>query len=213
MYSMFEHVLGTALCSIFGLTHDWGIAIVLFTVGVRCMLIPISVKMAKSGIAQAKVSAKMQHVKQSWTGSKSELMLAQQQLLKEHGVNPISSTLLPLVQAPIFFLLYRLFRYLNHPATSILIPWVPYLTAIDPFHIIPIVAAVLIAVGTLVTYSQSHVGNVQIVGAVVSFVMTLVILWGAPVAVALYYTTSGVWGTLERLFFRKIFLSKSHFAA
>ncbi|WP_376711557.1 YidC/Oxa1 family membrane protein insertase [Alicyclobacillus acidiphilus] len=195
------------------MTHDWGIAIVLFTIGIRLLLVPLSIKVAKSAIAQASITDKLAELQRSWTGSKSELMQAQQKLMREHGVKPLSSVSLLLAQSPVFFVLYRLFRYLNHPAASVLVPWVPCLTVADPFHIVPIVAGVLMALGTFVTYSQAHVGNAQIMSAVISCTVTMVILWGAPIAVALYYTTSGVWGTLERFIYKKLFVPRKSVAS
>lgn len=210
MYAKIEQVLHALVSSLAGVTHDWGVAIVLFTIGIRLLLVPLSVMVGKSSIAQASIADELAELQRSWTGSKSELMQAQQRLMRDHGVKPLSSVTLLLVQSPVFFMLYRLFRYLNHPAMSILIPWVPNLTVADPFHIVPIVAGVLIALGTFVTYSQGHAGSAQVMSAIISCAVTMVVLWGAPIAVALYYTTSGVWGTLERLVYKKLFVpSKS----
>ncbi len=208
MYANIEQILHALLSTLAGFTHDWGIAIVLFTIGIRLLLVPLSIKVAKSTIAQASITNKLAELQKSWTGSKSDLMQAQQKFMRENGVKPLSSVSLLLVQSPVFFVLYRFFRYLNHPAMSVLIPWVPCLTVADPFHIVPIVAGVLMVLGTFVTYSQSHFGNVQIMSAIVSCAVTMVVLWGAPIAVALYYTTSGVWGILERFIFKKLLVPR-----
>ena len=209
MYASIEQLLHTLLFTLAGVTHDWGLAIVVFTVGIRLLLVPLSLRAAKSAIAQASISDRLRQLQQSWTGSKTELQTAQQQLMKDHGVKPVSSALLLFVQAPVFFVLYRLFRYLNHPAATILVPWVPYLTIADPFHIVPILAAVLIALGTFVTYGPSQSGKAQLLSAIVSCSVTLIVLWAAPIAVSLYYTTSGVWGTMERFFFKRLLVSKN----
>lgn len=213
MYTKIELVLHALLSTLAGFTHDWGMAIVLFTIGIRLLLLPLSLKVARSSIAQASIAGKLAELQRSWTSSKAELMQAQQTLMRENGVKPLSSVSLLLVQSPVFFLLYRLFRYLDHPATTVLLPWIPNLTAADPFHIIPIAAGMLLALGTFVTYSQAHVGNAQIMSAIISCAITMVILWGAPTAVALYYTTSGVWGTLERLIFKKLLVSQNGVAS
>ncbi|QSO48481.1 YidC/Oxa1 family membrane protein insertase [Alicyclobacillus mengziensis] len=208
MYANIEQVLHATLSALAGFTHDWGLAIVLFTIGIRLLLVPLSIKVAKSSIAQASIADKVAELQKSWTGSKSDLMQAQQKLMREHGVKPLSSLSLILVQSPVFFVLYRLFQYLDHPAMTVLIPWVPYLTVADPFHIVPIVAGVLMALSTFVTYSQAHVGNAQIMSAIVGCTVTMIVLWGAPIAVALYYTTSGVWGILERFIYKKLFVPR-----
>ena len=170
MYNNVEQFLHALLSTLAGFTHDWGLAIVLFTIGVRLLLIPLSLQVAKSSIAQVRVAGKLAELQKSWTGSKAELMQARQKLMSENGVKPFASLSVLLVQSPLFFVLYRLFRYLNHPAVSVLVPWVPYLTVADPFHIVPIVVGVLMALGTLVTYGQLRVGQTQITSAIISAV-------------------------------------------
>ncbi|QQE79235.1 membrane protein insertase YidC [Alicyclobacillus sp. SO9] len=209
MYSIINQFFHALLSNLDGFTHDWGLAIVMFTIGIRLLLLPLSFKVARSSIAQASLAPELAQLQKSWTSSKSELMQAQQKLMREKGVKPLASVSLLVLQSPVFFLLYRLFRHLNHPAATILVPWVPYLTAADPFHIVPIAAGILMVVGTFVTYSQSHVGGAQILSGIVSSSVMMVVLWGAPVAVALYYITSGAWGTLERLVFKKLLLPKN----
>lgn len=208
MYAHVEQCLLTLLQILAGWTHDTGLAIVLFTLGVRVLLTPLSVRIAKNTIAQLAASRVLEEIKATWKGSPSDWLKVQRKVLDEHGVKPLSSVLLVLAQSPVFIVLYRLFRYLNHPVTSVLVPWVPALTMGDPLHLVPLAAAILMALASLVTYGSIAVHQPQSLGAAVTGAITLVILWSAPVAVALYYVTSGLWSALERWLFGRILVRR-----
>ncbi len=55
--------LSSLLNSIFNFTGDWGLAIVLLTLGVRLVLSPMSFKQKKSMQQQQKFAIKMQELK------------------------------------------------------------------------------------------------------------------------------------------------------
>ncbi|MCL6625251.1 YidC/Oxa1 family membrane protein insertase [Alicyclobacillus shizuokensis] len=196
MYGSIESLLHHLLFAMATYTHDWGLAIILLTVAVRLLLMPLSMRMLRNMDKQMAVAPHLRELAAKWNGSKEGLLTAQQDLLKRHGVRRSSSVLLPLLQAPVLYVVYQLFRTLNHPVTSMLVPWVP-LTAVDPWHIAPLVAAVLLFLAGLVSHRPARLGA-KIPGAVISGLVSLAVLWQAPVAAAIYYAISGLWGAGER---------------
>ncbi|WP_067932327.1 membrane protein insertase YidC [Alicyclobacillus kakegawensis] len=196
MYGSIESFLHDLLLNMAMYTHDWGLAIILLTVAVRLLLMPLSMRMLRDMDKQMAVAPRLRELAARWNGSKEGLLAAQQDLLKRHGVRRSSSVLLPLLQAPVLYMVYQLFRTLNHPVTSILVPWVP-LTAVDPWHVAPLVAAALLFLAGLVSHRPARLGA-KVPGAIISGLLSLVILWHAPVAAALYYAISGLWGAGER---------------
>jgi YidC/Oxa1 family membrane protein insertase len=181
---------------------DWGLAVILFTVLVRICLLPISIRTAKLAANQFVFSKKAAALQKNWKGTKEELAWEVTQLATEHKFNPLSLMLNALMQSPILMSVYALFAHLGPSAHSSVVPWVNSIGFRDSWHLVPILAAFLNGLTTCVslipkTFLQGTGQNQQF-----SFFLmvgiSLLVLWSAPVATALYYVTSSLWGALER---------------
>ncbi|WAH37236.1 YidC/Oxa1 family membrane protein insertase [Alicyclobacillus dauci] len=199
MLNYLKYYLTQCIAHLAYVTHDTGMAVILFTIIVRIALFPLSLKLIKGQLLQAQLAPKLKQISESWTGDKSQLLQHQRKVLGENGVKPLSSLWILIVQSPVFFLLYRTVRHLSGPSGTILVPWVAHIALADPLHIVPVAGAVLFAGFSFANYLLSQVDHIQWLPIGVNFGMTLLVLWSAPIAVALYYVTSSVWGSLERL--------------
>lgn len=102
--------------------HSWGWAIIGLTVIVRIALVPLAVKQFKSMRGMQELAPEMQRIKKKYKVDREvmkkdpEKYKAQRQkmneetmaLYKEHGVNPAAGCLPLLLQAPIFFAIFRI---------------------------------------------------------------------------------------------------------
>jgi len=119
---------------------SFGLTIILFTVIIRLILLPLSVKQIKS---TAKMSAIQPEMKKVQAKYKSDPQKAQQEVMKlykENGVNPMGGCLPMIIQMPILFALYAVFQNLNMQGAGFL--WMHDLTKPDPFYILPILSTV-----------------------------------------------------------------------
>jgi YidC/Oxa1 family membrane protein insertase len=96
--------------------HNFGLAIIIFTVLVRILMWPL----VKKQLHQAKVMRKMQpdlkRIKVEAKGDKQKESLMLMELYKERGISPFSSFGLVLLQLPIFIGLYSgLRRIVDNP--------------------------------------------------------------------------------------------------
>jgi YidC/Oxa1 family membrane protein insertase len=106
---------------IFG-EHSWGWAIIALTLVIRVFLLPLAAKQFKSMRAMQALNPEMQKIRKKYKVDRDlmkkdpEKYKAQRQkmneevmgLYQEHGVNPAASCLPLLLQAPIFFALFRI---------------------------------------------------------------------------------------------------------
>jgi YidC/Oxa1 family membrane protein insertase len=86
--------------------HDFGVAIIIFTIIVRVAMYPLLKKQLHSAIAMRKLQPEMKRIKKEAAGDRtkeSQLMMA---LYKERGINPFGSFGIILVQLPILIALY-----------------------------------------------------------------------------------------------------------
>ena len=90
--------------------HDFGIAIIIFTIIVRFVLYPLTRSMLHQTKAMRKLQPELTAIKKRTKGNKTLASTQQMELFKKHGVNPFRSIGILLIQLPIFIALYRVIQ-------------------------------------------------------------------------------------------------------
>ena len=107
--------LGAILGFIYNFTNSYGLAIVIFTIVIRILLLPLAIKQQKSMAMQQKVQPLMAEIQKKYKNDKEKLNQEMMKLYKEHKFNPTGGCLPLIVQMPIIFGLYRvIYRPLTH---------------------------------------------------------------------------------------------------
>jgi len=91
------------------LGHNFGLAIILFTLVVRLITYPLTAQQMKSTNAMQEMqkSKKWQEIQKKYKGEKEKLAQEQMALYKEMGINPFGSCLPTLIQFPVIIGLYQ----------------------------------------------------------------------------------------------------------
>jgi len=91
------------------LGHNFGLAIILFTLVVRLITYPLTAQQMKSAGAMQEMqkSKKWQDIQKKYKNDREKLAQEQMSLYKEMGVNPLGSCLPTLIQFPIIIGLYQ----------------------------------------------------------------------------------------------------------
>src|SRR3990167_4115526 len=90
--------------------QDLGVAIILLTVLVRILLFPLFHKSTHQQMMMQKLQPKMKQIQDDHKHDKEKQAAALMGLYKEHNLNPFSWILLFIVQIPILFALFKVFR-------------------------------------------------------------------------------------------------------
>lgn len=85
---------------------DVGVAIVCITLLVKIILLPLSLKAARTQVLMRELEPKLKEIKEKYKGKREELARAMMDVYKEAGLNPFASILLLFVQIPIIIALY-----------------------------------------------------------------------------------------------------------
>ncbi|MBU1178162.1 YidC/Oxa1 family membrane protein insertase [Patescibacteria group bacterium] len=113
-YEIYNTILFQPLLNLmvwcYNLVGDIGVAIIIVTILVRLVLVPLSVKATKSQRALQQLQPEMNKLRQQHKDNKEEQTKALMEFYKKNKINPASSCLPMLVQLPIIFALYRVFR-------------------------------------------------------------------------------------------------------
>src|SRR5205085_12276153 len=83
-----------------------GLAIIIFTIFLRLILLPLSLVQIKSQRAQMAIQPEMKAIQRKFKGDREGLARAQMGLYKERGINPAAGCVPLLIQMPILFGMY-----------------------------------------------------------------------------------------------------------
>lgn len=97
---------------------DAGIIIIIFTIIVKLILLPLSIKASKSQMKMKNADADLKVIKERYKDNTEELNKKTIEYYKEKGINPFSSILILIVQIPILLGLYRIFIHSGLPAIN-----------------------------------------------------------------------------------------------
>ena len=83
-----------------------GLAIILFTIFLRLLLVPLSLVQIRSQRHQMAIQPELKALQKKFKGDREGMARAQMQLYKERGINPAAGCVPLLIQMPILFGMY-----------------------------------------------------------------------------------------------------------
>lgn len=107
--TFFLHPLLNGLILFYKLSGNLGIAIILFTVFIRFLLIPLTLPSLRTAQKMRELAPYLQRLKQRHKDDKTKLAQAQMELYKQHNVNPTAGCLPQIIQVVILIALFQVF--------------------------------------------------------------------------------------------------------
>jgi len=176
--------LGQLLGTIYGFVGHYAFSIIIFTIIVKLVLFPLTLKQLKSTKEMQEVQPKIKALQDKYKNDKETLNIKTMELYKEHKINPLSGCLPLLIQMPILFGLFAALRQpdlyvfsaadwaaFGEQAINAPFLWMPNLVAPDSlaniftgndfFTKLPGVLPILAAVLTYVQMQQMSKGQSQ----------------------------------------------------
>jgi len=216
---------------------DFGVSIILLTIVIRFILLPIFYKSAKDQTILQKIAPQIREIQKKHKDNKEEQVKEMMAIYKEHRVNPFSSILLLIVQLPVLFALYKVFmRGIPEVGSSLLYSFVhlPEQVSYTFLGLIELHSPnmVLVVVTALAQFMQSWLlmrvarkqgtqnkpgGENQALQAaermsrkMIYFmpIITAVVLFQLPAAVALYWLTTSVFSVIQQIVINKTIKTK-----
>ena len=106
IFNWFGSLLGYLLWFLYEIVNNYGVAIILFTIIVKGLLFPFSIKQQKSMASQAKVQKKVRELQKIYANDKMKLSEETQKLYQKEGVSMSGGCLTMLIPFPILFGIY-----------------------------------------------------------------------------------------------------------
>ncbi|SDI45248.1 YidC/Oxa1 family membrane protein insertase [Desulfosporosinus hippei] len=185
--STFTHLLSNLIT----VTGDWFIAVALITLSIKLLLFPLSVKQHRTQLLTANHNRAKAMLTRKFHSQTEKVNSELIKIASKYKINPMSSILTLLVQAPVFFSLYFSVINLSTSVGSILVPWVSSLHTIDNLHVLPIVA------GLFQGLSGISTENRNLLMFILPATIGVVFLWKAPVALSAYWIVNSALRLVE----------------
>ncbi len=127
------------LSKIYGLVHNWGVAIILLTLLIKAAFYPLSAKSYRSMAQMRELAPRLESMKQKFGDDRQKMQMAMMDLYKTEKINPMSGCLPILIQIPVFISLYWMLLGSVELRHAPFFGWIQDLSAIDPYYILPII--------------------------------------------------------------------------
>jgi len=194
LFSPLTHILGSSL-EFFH--YSWGIpwwlSIAMLTVIVRSLLFPLTIKQVKSMRAMQGLKPEMDKIRAKYKDNRQKQQEELMKLYQERRVNPLGGCVPLLVQMPIFIAIFYVIRSFGetHPSFNTGgILWFQDLSAMDPYHILPVLSAVTMLGASEIT--SKHVDAQQRWLMRLAPVGITVFLFSFPAGLFMYWIASNL---------------------
>lgn len=115
--------------------------IFIFTLIIKLILMPLTIKQIKSTVKSTELQPKIKELQAKYKNDPQMMQQKQMELYKELGINPLSGCLLMFIQLPIFMAMYSvIYNYTGFHGVPFL--WVSSFDAVDKKFILPILSGV-----------------------------------------------------------------------
>ena len=200
--NLISNLLGQVLKFILEFATNYGLAIVLFTVFVKILLLPLTIKQTKSMKAMQDIQPKIKEIQEKYKSKPEKQTQEIMKVYQEAKINPMAGCLPLLIQFPILIGLYNVLRnpvkygvftsLAAQKAADTGFLWMNSLSSPDKTLIIAILAGATTFITQKLTMpSDQQQGSMKFMTYFMSFMM---FWWGIsfPAGLALYWTVSNL---------------------
>ena len=110
MFQFFANIFGYLLEFIYNLINNYGLAIIFFTIVIKILFIPFSVKQQRSMKKTAKIQEKMKIIQFKYKNDPEKMNQEVMQLYKTEKMSPFSGCLTAIIQIILLFSIFYLVR-------------------------------------------------------------------------------------------------------
>lgn len=192
MWASVIESLKAVLEGLFGVTGNYGLAIILLTLLFHLLLLPVTISQNRSMRKMQELQPKMNKLQKKYENDKTKLNQEMMKLWKEHNVNPMGGCLPMLVQFPIMIAIFYTLRDFDFAGQAAFL-WIPDLALPDPLRILPILAGITTYLHSKYSMPASGAaGGTQATMVYIMPVFIAVISMGFPAGLAVYWVISNL---------------------
>jgi YidC/Oxa1 family membrane protein insertase len=172
------------------LTHNYGVAIIIVTIGIKLLLAPLAYKSYKSMKDMAAVQPELMALQKKYADDRERLNKELIKLYKDKKVNPVGGCLPMFFQIPIFVALFNILYMTIELRQAPFMLWVKDLSVQDPYYVLPILMGVTMFIQQKIQPTTMDPKQAQIMLLLPVFLTFLFVTF--PAGLVLYWLTNNV---------------------
>lgn len=179
---------------------SYGVAIIVFTIIIRVILLPLNIKQTRSQVKMQEFQPEIKKIQEKYKNDPTTAQQETMKLYKEKGINPMGGCLPLIIQLPILWALFYVFRNI-HPvdastgqAIKVSFLWVKDLFSNDQLYILPILSGITTYLSSLMMTpagdsAQSKQTSTMNIGMAIFMVF---MAWKFTAALVLYWVVNNL---------------------
>lgn len=179
-------------------TGNFGVAIILLTVGIQFLMLPLSLKSFKATMSMKKLQPKIAELQARFKADPKRLNIEMMNLYKNSKTNPFGGCLPMLLQLPIFLALFNAIRNAYELRGAPFVGWIHDLSAPDilfrvgsfPIHALPLIMGVAMYLQQRLAGAVTDPTQRQMMTMMP--VMFTFMFYGFPSGLVLYWLTNNL---------------------
>lgn len=177
-------------------THNYGLTIILLTVGIKVLFVPLQYKSYKSMKQMQTIQPKVMALQEKLKDDRERLNRELIKLYRDQKVNPVGGCLPMLLQMPVFVALFNILYMTIDLRQAPLGLWITDLSVQDPYYILPIIMGVSMFVMQKIQPTTMDPNQAKIMLLLPVFMTFLFVNF--PAGLVLYWLTNNVLSIVQQ---------------
>ena len=191
-------------------THNYGIAIILLTVGIKLLFVPLQYKSYTSMQGMQKIQPKVVALQNKFKDDREKLNKELMKLYREHKVNPVGGCLPMLVQMPAFISLFNILYMTVDLRQAPFMLWISDLSVQDPYYVLPVLMGVSMVVQQKIMPTTMDPTQAKMMLMLPVFMTFLFVTF--PAGLVLYWLTNNVLTITQQFVTDRFIFKRSTFS-
>jgi YidC/Oxa1 family membrane protein insertase len=191
-------------------THNYGVTIILLTMGIKMLFVPLQYKSYKSMKQMQVIQPKVLALQEKHKDDRDKLNKELIKLYRDHKVNPVGGCLPMVLQMPVFVALFNILYMTIDLRQAPFVGWITDLSVQDPYYVLPIIMGATMVIQQKITPTTMDPTQAKIMLVLPVFMTFLFINF--PAGLVLYWLTNNVLTIGQQVLTERLFANKSFLA-
>jgi YidC/Oxa1 family membrane protein insertase len=171
-------------------THNYGVTIILLTMGIKLLFVPLQYKSYKSMKQMQMIQPKVLGLQEKYKDDRDKLNKELIKLYRDHKVNPVGGCLPMVLQMPVFVALFNILYMTIDLRQAPFFGWITDLSVQDPYYVLPIIMGATMVIQQKITPTTMDPTQAKIMLVLPVFMTFLFVNF--PAGLVLYWLTNNV---------------------
>lgn len=188
-------------------THNYGVTIILLTMGIKMLFVPLQYKSYKSMKQMQVIQPKVLALQEKYKDDRDKLNKELIKLYRDYKVNPVGGCLPMVLQMPVFVALFNILYMTIDLRQAPFVGWITDLSVQDPYYVLPIIMGATMVIQQKITPTTMDPTQAKIMLILPVFMTFLFINF--PAGLVLYWLTNNVLTIGQQVLTDRLFANRS----